>query len=246
MESLIKTTTYNTSNQTMNSQQLLELLHFESKSSLHKKIRSMFQDKIDSGIISVTKLDTGHVCLYHLPELESKMFVAKHDINYLEQITQFWIDNSRKVPEKPALPQTYIEALEELLVTKKEAARLESETKRLNSVCNAMASHFEDGMSIVEFCRQLNGVNINKVQAELVKKKVLIKSFGKFKVSSRCRDQYFREVPTGEYEDGTGNKITTTKLVVLKKGAKWLYSQYLKGELPMKVSWDKSFTHINY
>lgn len=105
--------------QTMSSTQLVEMLHFESKSSLNRAIRNMFEGKIDDAVIASSRDSRGYVDEYYLPELESKMFVAKHDINYLEEITQFWIDNKNKVTQ-PALPTTYLEALEKLIETEKE------------------------------------------------------------------------------------------------------------------------------
>ena len=84
---------------TMSSTQLGELLHFKSKKALHRAIRNMFKVKIDGAVIAPSLNTNGTVDEYWLPELESKMFVAKHDIEYLEIITQFWIDRN-----KPQLP----------------------------------------------------------------------------------------------------------------------------------------------
>ena len=83
----------------MSSTQLLKMLHFESKSSIHKAIRIMFAQKIDDSILESSIDSRGYVEEYYLPELESKMFVAKHDINYLEQITQFWIEKGKTSKE---------------------------------------------------------------------------------------------------------------------------------------------------
>ena len=93
----LQTTTQNKTN-TMSSTQLAEIIKFESKSSLNKKVRVMFQSKIDDSTIKSSLDSRGYVTDYHLPELESKMFVAKHDIEYLEIITTYWIKQS-----KPAL-----------------------------------------------------------------------------------------------------------------------------------------------
>lgn len=62
----------------------------------------MFQKKIDGAIITPSLDSRGYAIDYHLPELEAKMFVAKKNINYLEKITEFWI-NQNRIPEKPTL-----------------------------------------------------------------------------------------------------------------------------------------------
>ncbi len=200
-------TTFEEKQQTMTSSQLAEMLGFESKSSINKAIRKMFDDsKLESFNPSLDS--RGYVVDYHLPELESKMFVAKHDINYLQKITEFWISKGKS--EQPSWlsdlsPQAKI-ALEDL-------------------------------------SNQLNGVNLTKVNAKLVELGVLNFSYGRLSVASRVRGDYFKELPTKGYEDSQGKTIPTFKIEVLKRGAKWIYSKYLKGELPMKKSWNGSFTH---
>ena len=91
MNDLIKTG----STETMTSTQLAKMLG-QRKVDIHKDIRRIFQDKIDEGIIPSSKDSRGYVTEYHLPELESKMFVAKKDITYLEKITKFWISQNKQ------------------------------------------------------------------------------------------------------------------------------------------------------
>ncbi len=73
---------------------LAELLD-KQKKHVNESIRKMFSDKIDGQIIRPSLDSRGYVVDYHLPELESKMFVAKHDINYLQKITEFWISKGK-------------------------------------------------------------------------------------------------------------------------------------------------------
>lgn len=89
MNELIKVT----QTETMSSTQLAEMLGKE-KSYINREIKKMFQAKIDDAKITPSLDSRGYVIDYHLPELESKMFVAKKDINYLEKITRFWIDRN--------------------------------------------------------------------------------------------------------------------------------------------------------
>lgn len=91
-----------TTNNTMTSTQLAEMLGY-SKKQINLKVKDMFSDKIDGNKILPSLDARGYVVDYNLPELESKMFVAKWDINYLEKITQYWIDNKK--------PKTQLEIL---------------------------------------------------------------------------------------------------------------------------------------
>jgi hypothetical protein len=107
MKELVKV---NTIPGTMSSTQLSKMLR-QRKTDIHKDIRRIFQDKIDGGKIPSSKDSRGYVVDYYLPELESKMFVAKKDIKYLEKITQFWIDrNKQENPPTQALPDWVVEA----------------------------------------------------------------------------------------------------------------------------------------
>jgi len=51
---------------TMSSTELLEMLHFESKSSLNKAIRKMFQEKIDDARVESSLNPNGTVAEYPL------------------------------------------------------------------------------------------------------------------------------------------------------------------------------------
>lgn len=117
------------SKKTMTSTQLVELLHFESKSPLNRAIRNMFQEKIDDAIIASSLNPNGTVNDYHLPELESKMFVAKYNIEYLEKITKYWIDRQQATP---VIPQNFSEALRLAAELQDKNEALE-EQKKLNA-----------------------------------------------------------------------------------------------------------------
>lgn len=82
----------------MTSTQLAEMLGM-GKTHVNRDIKKLFGSKIRSPTIRPTLRPNGQVMDYYLPELESKMFVAKKDINYLEKITQYWIDKSNTLPD---------------------------------------------------------------------------------------------------------------------------------------------------
>lgn len=114
---------------TMTSTQLADMLHIEKK-HINESIRNMFQDKIDGHIIRPSKDSRGYVTEYHLPELESKMFVAKKDINYLEKITRYWIDQANAKPLLPSMPQNYLEALKALTIEVEAREELQIENQQ--------------------------------------------------------------------------------------------------------------------
>lgn len=106
---------------------------------------------------------------------------------------------------------------------------------------------FQPGMSPCQFCKQLNGVNVQQVNAFLFEHNWLYDDqpnakYPRWRVHHYARDQYLTERP-GQVEQDDGEMRDTFKPILLRKGAVWIYRHYLKGHLPMKKRWDGKFTH---
>lgn len=157
---------------TMTSTQLSEMLG-QRKTDIHKDIRRIFKNKIDKGIIPSSTDSRGYVVDYHLPELESKMFVAKKDINYLEKITRFWIEENNKILS-PA--EQLLENAKRLVAHEKELEQLNARTDALEreqfetKVQVAALIEGEGYYTIVGYCNQRNKRVDSKVAAQLGKK----------------------------------------------------------------------------
>lgn len=232
-----------TSNQplTMNSTELAKMLGYEKK-EINRKIKAMFGEKIDGGIITPSFDSRGYVSEYNLGELESKMFVAKHNDEYLEMITKYWIEKGSE--NKPALPNAKELALMVIKAEEeKEAAMLEVD--RLQGVCNTIAAQFAKGTTAPVFCRQLNGVNVQQVNNQLIKMGRLLKTSRGLEPTSYTRDKYFKVTYKAfkKPDETEGQKAQTTLTLA---GAKWLYRAYLSNKLPMKKDWDGNFVHVEF
>ncbi|EOZ9154033.1 TPA: KilA-N domain-containing protein [Citrobacter freundii] len=106
---------------------------------------------------------------------------------------------------------------------------------------------FHPGMSPCQFCKQLNGVNVQQVNAFLFEHNWLYDDqpnakYPRWRVHHYARDLYLSE-RTGQIEQDDGDMRDTFKPLLLRKGAVWIYRHYLKGHLPMKKRWDGKFTH---
>ena len=106
---------------------------------------------------------------------------------------------------------------------------------------------FHPGMSPCQFCKQLNGVNVQQVNAFLFEHNWLYDDqpnakYPRWRVHHYARDLYLSE-RTGQIEQDDGDMRDTFKPILLRKGAVWIYRHYLKGHLPMKKRWDGKFTH---
>ncbi|SOB76159.1 Phage regulatory protein Rha (Phage_pRha) [Marinobacter sp. LV10R510-11A] len=118
---------------------------------------------------------------------------------------------------------------------------LQSETKRLNTVCNDLAANLKDGLTPVEFCRMLNGVHLNRVQSDLVERKRLLKTEHGYRTPAAYRGDLFIERRHFNKEGRLCEKVVLTQ-----KGAKWLYAEYEKGRLTMRKDWDGSCSHLAF
>ncbi|MCO4107500.1 ORF6N domain-containing protein [Citrobacter freundii] len=110
-----------------------------------------------------------------------------------------------------------------------------------------LESLFTDGLSPVQFCKRLNGVNTSKISAWLVSMNWLYDDnpegrSAQWRVRSYARDKYLTE-KSSKVSPNSAVSFTTYQPVLLREGATWIYINYLKGKLPMKVTWNGSFTH---
>lgn len=104
---------------------------------------------------------------------------------------------------------------------------------------------FKEGMSHVQFCKGLNGVNVMQVGHFLERRNWLYnesKSGTRYRVAAYARDKYMTEHQQEITPHGKEAFISYTP-ILLRKGAARLYELYLAGELPMKKNWDGLHTH---
>ena len=199
--------------ETMSSTQLAEILGYEKK-EVNRKIKDMFSAKIDGGIISPSKDNRGYVTDYHLPELESKMFVAKHDINYLEQITQFWIDNKNQTPK---LPQTFAEALQ---LAADQARQLELQAPKVEFVDRYVES---TGNKTFREVAKLLQANERTFRAMLISERIMYSLNGSWVVYSPYDKKGYFHTTTGERN---GHAFNTVKFT--PKGVTWISEKWNK------------------
>ena len=175
---------------------------------------------------------------FHLPRRECEILVTGYDVRRRAAVIDRWLLLETATTRQPlALPTAKELALMVLRAEEeKEAAR--AEAQRLNQVCNTVTRQFIPGETAARFCMQLNGVNCQQVQGWLVSRGHLINEGRRgYRPSAETRDRYFKLYVT----DNNGKETYQAQLT--QKGCRWLYNKYLKGDLPMKKTWDGRFTH---
>lgn len=119
--------------------------------------------------------------------------------------------------------------------------QVEAQAKKIDHLENL----FKEGMSHVQFCKGLNGVNVKQVGHFLEGRSWLYnesKSGTRYRVAAYARDKYMTEHQQEITPHGKEAFISYTP-ILLRKGAARLYELYLAGDLPMKKNWDGLHTH---
>lgn len=126
--------------------------------------------------------------------------------------------------------------------------RLKGENQHLSATVESLEKHFTKGLTIPAFCKGLNGVNVNKMMWWAHEREWVYneqrdpEKDPRWRVASYARDKYLTEDKTQITPHGM-EAFTRYSPVLLEKGSQRLYQLYMKGELPMKKSWNGEYSH---
>lgn len=179
----------------------------------------------------------------------SKMLETDQAWDYFNDLSEFYF-TKRQVLAAPMesssigrkqLALMVIEAEEKL-----EALGLQNQ--HLVATVDSLEKHFAKGMTIPSFCKCLNGVNTSKVMWWALNRNWIFdeqrdpEKEPRWRVASYARDKYLTEEETEIKPHGKESFRKKTP-VLLEKGCHRIYALYLKGELPMKTTWNGEFSH---
>ncbi|ELW7495004.1 ORF6N domain-containing protein [Salmonella enterica] len=174
----------------------------------------------------------------------AKMLETDQAWNYHEDLVEFYFTQRDAI----ALPVSRKELALMVIEAEERAEAAALENKTLNATVESLEKHFTKGMTITQFCKGLNGVNVSKMSWWAFQRKWLYndqrypEKNPKWRVASCARDKYLTEdemkiTPHGQ--DG----FTKFTPVLLEQGCHRLYQLYMKGELPMKKTWNGEYSH---
>jgi len=142
-----------------------------------------------------------------------------------------------------AVPKTMPEALRLAADLAEKNEQLTMVARQQGDRIKSLQNLFESGVTPFEFAKRLNGVNCQKINAELHRRGWLYRdSFDCWRASSKARDLYLTE-RSGRMERSDGRVMVTATPVLLQRGAAYLHKLYLHEQLPMKKTWDGQFSH---
>ncbi|HBM2591234.1 TPA: ORF6N domain-containing protein [Enterobacter hormaechei subsp. hoffmannii] len=179
----------------------------------------------------------------------SKVVDTDQAWGYHEDLVEFYFTQRDSIPtpsnqiaiSRKELALMVIEAEE-----RAEAASLENKT--LSATVESLEKHFTKGMTIPAFCKGLNGVNVSKMSWWAYERNWLYNAQRdpeknpKWRVASYARDKYLTEDEMQITPHGS-DEFTRFTPVLLENGCHRLYQLYMKGELPMKKTWNGEYSH---
>lgn len=231
---------------TMSSREIASLLNKN-----HSDIKRSAKRLSDAGILTKPLAESNFehrgntYTEYLLEKRDCLVLVAQNSPKFTAAIVDRWQELEDK--QKPNwIAQLSPEAKIAIEDMSKQLTIAHEEVDRLQGVCNTITAQFAAGMTAPVFCRQLNGVNIQKVNSKLCEMGVLIKTKRGLEPASYARDKYFKVSYKDKENEKTGWKGKVAETTLTLTGAKWLYRAYLSNKLPMKKSWDGSLVHVEF
>ncbi|WP_323858020.1 phage antirepressor KilAC domain-containing protein [Xenorhabdus doucetiae] len=206
-------------------------------SDFHTRVNDEIGEELNYENFVVGK--TGHKTHYTTLTMEQMMLVGMRESKAVRRAVLAKL----KELETPKVPQTYPEAL-------RLAADLAEINQKLVTENDSLKNPFKEGMTTTQFCKMLNGVNVQKVNQFLYLHSWLYNESksGKnlrWRATSYARDRYLTE-KQNEFNLHGEEAFIKFQPVLLQKGAKKLYQHYLANELPMKKNWNGLHTHDKF
>ncbi|PHM51134.1 ORF6N domain-containing protein [Xenorhabdus sp. KK7.4] len=178
----------------------------------------------------------------------SKMLETDQAWNYFDDLTEFYFTRRDSITTEAELLSNPAKLRSMLSVYAENVERLEGENKTLSATVGSLEKHFTKGITLPAFCKGLNGVNTAKIMWWAMERNWLYneqkdpEKKPRWRVASYARDRYLTEDENEIKPHGQDPFITRTA-VLLEKGCHRLYALYMKGELPMKKSWNGEYQH---
>lgn len=174
----------------------------------------------------------------------AKMLETDQAWGYHEDLVEFYFTQRDAI----ALPVSRKELALMVIEAEERAEAAALENKTLSATVESLEKHFTKGMTIPAFCKALNGVNINKMMWWASERDWVFneqrdpEKDPRWRVASYARDKYLTEDQTQITPHGK-DAFTKFTPVLLEKGCHRLYQLYMKGDLPMKKTWNGAYLH---
>ena len=224
---------------------MLELLYRITKDASNLSHKKNQEVTLIEGVIAVIDF-RGYVSEIKLDRRHTEILISGYDVVRRAAIIDRWHALESGLVSPTAINRKQLAMM--IIEAEERAEAFQLENKHLNATVESLGKHFSKGITITSFCKALNGVNVDKMMWWASKRNWVYNSrrdlekSPKWRVASYARDKYLTEEETKVTPHGMEEFIKVTP-VLLEKGCHRLYQLYMKGELPMKKTWNGEFSH---
>lgn len=232
---------------TMSSREIAELTgkqHQHVKRDIEKMLGDLKEDASKFGQIYFDSQNRARR-EYCLDREHTECLLTGYSAAMRMAVIKRWRELEAQVTPAAPADLSKLEILQMALESEKARVLLTVQVEAQATKIEHLENLFKEGMSHVQFCKGLNGVNVMQVGHFLERRNWLYnesKSGTRYRVAAYARDKYMTEHQQEITLHGREAFISYTP-ILLRKGAVRLYELYLAGQLPMKKNWDGLHTH---
>lgn len=201
---------------------------------------------------AIAKIDSrGYVSELLLNRRLTEILITGYDVARRAAVIDRWFaleENSQQPVDAMRLLSDPVTLRGLLMNYSEDNVRLSGENQLLSATVDSLEKHFTKGMTIPAFCKGLNGVNVSKMSWWAFQRNWLYndqrdpEKDPRWRVASYARDKYLTEEITNVTPHGKDEFKKYTP-VLKEAGCHRIYQLYMKGELPMKKTWNGEFSH---
>lgn len=226
---------------------MTEQLYGEIKDNANLRHYKNQEVTLVDGIVAIFD-SRGYVSEIKLDRRHTEILISGYDVVRRAAIIDRWhaLETGAALPDQSSISRKQLALM--VIEAEDRAEAFSIENKQLNATVENLEKHFRKGMTITSFCKSLNGVNVSKVMSWAGERNWVFNSrrdqskSPKWRVASYARDKYLTEEETQITPHGM-DEFTKFTPVLLEKGCQRLFQLYMKGELPMKKTWNGEYSH---
>lgn len=235
--------------QTMSSVEIAELTG-KDHGHVMRDIRGLFSelqlDQSKFGSIYKDAANRNQPCFALDKELTLTL-VAGYNAKLRHAIVKRWHELEQKAQCGTQAPAqlSRMEILQLAMQAEQENQELRKQVTHQKETIDELTELFTGGMTIAQFCKQLNGVNVMQVQQWVANHLGWIRRAcgGGWQSNSQARDKYVAD-RVRIANKGQLHERSVIDVTLLNAGAERLFKEYNAGNLPMKATWNGRLGHL--
>lgn len=233
--------------QTMSSVEMAQLT-----TGRHDNVKRTIDGLVEKGVISLPQIEekptAGRTAtVYHFGKRDSLVIVARLSPEFTAHVVDRWqaLEQNAQCGTQAPAQLSRMEILQLAMQAEQENQELRQQVTHQQETIDELTELFTGGMTIAQFCKQLNGVNVMQVQQWVANNLGWVRRAcgGGWQSNSQARDKYVAD-RMRLVKKGQPHERSVIDVTLLNAGAERLFKEYNAGNLPMKATWNGRLGHL--